>query len=148
MKPVTPGPLSERTPTTRPVPLDTEGEPAYMVQKILDSCQREGIALQWLIEWEGDGPEEKSRILAHDVLDPMLCQEFHAHHPYLPGPWPNYRDTHLYTITATQYLRTHFPQLTVKYPVCVYTSQYQALLLSLSSWSSGLVLPFMFFSVA
>lgn len=65
----------ERTP-----PIIVDGEEAYQVREILDPRHR-GRVLQYLINWEGYGPEERSWVNAHDILDPTLPTEFHQTNP-------------------------------------------------------------------
>ncbi len=68
-----------------PPPIIVDGEEVYLVQKILDSPHR-GRLLQYLIDWEGYGPEERSWVSAQDILDPSLTAEFHRAHPQKPAP--------------------------------------------------------------
>lgn len=81
LKPVTPGPLATVVPEdSPPEPLEIEGRPAYRVHEILDSrCRRGG--LEYLIDWEGYGPEEQCWITSRDILDAQLREDFHFAHP-------------------------------------------------------------------
>ncbi len=63
--------------TKVPPPPEIIEEPTvYQVREILDSRQRGGH-LEYLIDWEGYGPEERSWVTLDGVLDPSLLTDYH-----------------------------------------------------------------------
>uniref|UniRef100_A0A8C5PI99 Uncharacterized protein n=1 Tax=Leptobrachium leishanense TaxID=445787 RepID=A0A8C5PI99_9ANUR len=70
-----------------PPPVQSQGEEEYEVRAILNSQVVRGI-LQYLVDWEGYGPEDRAWLPASEVHAPHLVCQFHAAHPSVPGGRP------------------------------------------------------------
>ena len=81
-KPVCFSPLA---PPGRPLPPPrlVGGQPAYTVRRILTS-HHVGRGVQYLVDWEGYGPEESAWVPARDILNPALIRDFRRLRPTSP----------------------------------------------------------------
>lgn len=72
--------------------VDAEGNADRDIERIVDSEIRRG-KLHYLVQYEGDLPEDYSWELAADLMGHSAINLFHARHPELPGP-SNLRQRH------------------------------------------------------
>ncbi|KAL0172528.1 hypothetical protein M9458_032839, partial [Cirrhinus mrigala] len=83
LKPVFHSPINPPAPVPPP-PRLVDGEPTYSVNRILDS-RRRGHGFQYLVDWEGYGPEERSWVPARDILDHSLIDDYNQWEALLGG---------------------------------------------------------------
>jgi hypothetical protein len=87
LSPYTPNTIPKRVQQPIFVESDPSVQPHYLVTSILDSRYPRG-KLQYLIEWLGYGPADRSWEPASAIITdvPSLVSAFHSSHPTSPGP--------------------------------------------------------------
>lgn len=60
-------------------PLRLHGGPVLSIWHLV-RCRHHGGRLKYLVDWKGDGPEERSWVPACHILDPDLITDFHSCH--------------------------------------------------------------------
>ena len=84
VKPVASSPLSPPAPTLPPPRVLKGGDLVWEVSRIL-AVRRRGRGFQYLVDWVGYGPEDRSWIPLSYLADPGLLERFYKEHPQAVG---------------------------------------------------------------
>lgn len=84
VKPVKESPMVPALPPPPP-PEVVDGGPAYKVKRLL-AVRNRGRGRQFLVDWEGYGPEERQWVPSRFILDDTLINDFYRDHPEVSGP--------------------------------------------------------------
>lgn len=87
IKPVLTSPLCP-PPDPPPPAREFEGGPVYSVHRIVDS-RRRGRGWQYLVDWEGYGPEARQWVPGSFILDPSLISDYRSSLPSGSGGPPS-----------------------------------------------------------
>lgn len=79
LKPVSTCPLQPPAPAPPP-PRIVDNETVYTVRRLVDVRPR-GRGHQYLVDWEGYGPEERSWVSRSAIMDPSLISDFYRNNP-------------------------------------------------------------------
>ncbi|XP_059199197.1 uncharacterized protein LOC131979268 [Centropristis striata] len=83
VKPVVTNALVPPAPAPPPPQL-VDGHPQWAVRRLL-RARRQGRGFQYLVDWEGYGPEERSWVPRSQIMSPALLRDFYRAHPDAPG---------------------------------------------------------------
>ena len=86
IKPVSSSPLMPSAPAPPP-PQMVDGHPQWTVRRLL-KVRRRGRGFQYLADWEGYPPEERSWISKRLIVDRSLLRDFYSANPDAPGRPP------------------------------------------------------------
>ncbi|XP_052424999.1 uncharacterized protein LOC127968125 [Carassius gibelio] len=109
-----------------------DGEPTYSFNRILDSRWR-GRGFQYLVDWKGYGPEERSWVPARDILDHLIGyliddynQQFLCHSLLLPTRQhhPDYSPSLCHQLNSSPLHHHHGLSLSHRPCLFVYSDSY------------------------
>lgn len=86
LKPLSTSPLQPTAPSP-PRPRVIDGHPTWTIRRLMD-VRRRGRGLQYLVDWRGFGPQERSWEPASNILDKDMVRDFHRRYPDKPGGAP------------------------------------------------------------